>query len=309
MLTQEGFLFFMRYQKPPTSIEQQITIMRNRGLIIEDESYARQCLQFVGYFRLSGYALPFQLNYNNDGSHTFIRNTCFEDISDLYVFDRKLRLLVIDALERIEVAVRATISQVMSERVGVHWYLDCSTFSSNFDYFSFFDRLKKDIGHDHSKRAVRQVFIQHYFEKYTDPPLPPSWMIFEILSLGTLSKIFKNLLREHQKKITKEYELDGSIFSSWLHSLSYLRNLAAHHQRLWNRKYTIKPAVAKKFSDDLTSQDRFYAQAVLIQVLLKVILPDSGWSHSLCKLLNEHPTVDIEKMGFPVNWTAKDLWK
>ena len=308
MLTPGGFLL-MRYQKPSTTIQEQIAIMRNRGLIVPDESYARQYLEFIGYFRLAGYALPFQLNYNADGTHEFLPNTRFEDVVDLYVFDRKLRLLVIDALERIEVAVRATISRQMSERIGAHWYLDGTPFFPGFDHDDFLDRLKKDIGHDHSRKAVRQIFIQHYYDKYTDPALPPSWMVFEVLSLGTVSKIFKNLAREHQKPIAKEYELDTSIFASWLHALSYLRNLAAHHQRLWNRRYTIRPAVARKVANDLSQQDRFYAQAVMIQVLLKKISPGTVWGARLLDLFNEYPSIEIKRMGFPENWNSRDVWQ
>jgi len=308
MLTPGGFLL-MRYQKPSTTIQEQIAIMRNRGLIVPDESYARQYLEFIGYFRLAGYALPFQLNYNADGTHEFLPNTRFEDVVDLYVFDRKLRLLVIDALERIEVAVRATISRQMSERIGAHWYLDGTPFFPGFDHDDFLDRLKKDIGHDHSRKAVRQIFIQHYYDKYADPALPPSWMVFEVLSLGTVSKIFKNLTREHQKPIAKEYELDVSIFASWLHALSYLRNLAAHHQRLWNRRYTIRPAVARKVANDLSQQDRFYAQAVMIQVLLKKISPGTVWGARLLDLFIEYPSIEIKRMGFPENWNSRDIWQ
>ncbi len=299
----------MRYQKPSTTIQEQIAIMRNRGLIVFDEIYARQYLEFIGYFRLAGYALPFQLNYNADGTHEFLPNTRFEDVVDLYVFDRKLRLLVIDALERIEVAVRATISWQMSERIGAHWYLDGTPFFPGFDHDDFLDRLKKDIGHDHSRKAVRQIFIQHYYDKYTDPALPPSWMVFEVLSLGTVSKIFKNLAREYQKPIAKEYELDVSIFASWLHALSYLRNLAAHHQRLWNRRYTIRPAVARKVANDLSQQDRFYAQVVMIQVLLKKISPGTVWGARLLDLFNEYPSIEIKRMGFPENWNSRDIWQ
>jgi abortive infection bacteriophage resistance protein len=308
MLTPGGFLF-MRYQKPPTSIQEQIAIMRNRGLIVADENYAKQYLECIGYFRLAGYALPFQLNYNADGAHVFLPNTRFEDVVDLYVFDRKLRLLVIDALERIEVAVRATVSQLMGERIGAHWYLDRAPFFPAFDYDDFLDRLKKDIGHDHSRKAVRQIFIQHYYDNYTDPALPPSWMVFEVLSLGTVSKIFKNLTREHQKPIAKKYELDVSIFGSWLHALSYLRNLAAHHQRLWNRRYTIRPAIARKVANDLSQQDRFYAQAVMIQVLLKKISPGTVWGARLLDLFNEYPSIEIKRMGYPENWNTRDIWQ
>ena len=308
MLTPGGFLL-MRYQKPSTSIQEQIAIMRNRGLIISDADYAEQYLKFIGYFRLAGYALPLQINYNEDGSHFFLPGTRFEDIVDLYAFDRKLRLLVIDALERIEVAVRATISQAMAEQYGPHWYLGKQLFVPTFDYVAFLDRLKKDIGHDHSRKPARQTFIQHYYDKYSEPELPPSWMVFEVLSVGTVSKIFKNISREYQKPIARTYDLDAGIFASWLHSLSYLRNLAAHHQRLWNRKYTIKPALTKRVPIDLYQQDRFYAQAVMIQVLLKKISPGSDWSTRLLDLFNEYPSIEIQRMGFPENWIARDIWQ
>ncbi len=126
----------MKYQKSSTSIQEQIAIMRNRSLIVADEDYAKQYLEFIGYFRLAGYALPFQLNYNADGAHVFLPNTHFKDIVDLYIFDRKLRLLVIDALEKIEVAIRATISQSMSEKNGPHWYLSKEVFIPTFAYCS-----------------------------------------------------------------------------------------------------------------------------------------------------------------------------
>lgn len=261
------------------------------------------------YFRLAGYALPLQINYNEDGSHAFLPGVRFEDIVDLYVFDRKLRLLVIDALEKIEVAIRATISQSMSEKFGPHWYLSEAPFIPTFAYSAFLDRLKKDIVHDHARKPARQTFIQHYYDKYSEPELPPSWMVFEVLSVGTVSKIFKNIAREHQKPIARVYGLDTGILASWLHALSYLRNLAAHHQRLWNRKYTIKPAIAKKAPVDLSQQDRFYAQAVMIQVLLRKISPGTIWGARLFDLFNEYPSIEIKRMGFPENWNTKDIWQ
>lgn len=308
MLTPGGFLLPMRYQKPPTTIEAQITILRNRGLMIADEDYAHRSLKFIGYFRLAGYALPFQLNNNADGSHTFLTPTRFEDITDLYSFDRKLRLLVIDELERIEVSVKAVIDRCMSEEYGPHWYLNKALFISSFSYSEFLERLKKDIGHDHSRKSIRQTFIQHYYQKYSEPELPPSWMIFEVLSMGAVSKIFKNLAREHQKPIAKVYDLDSVVLASWLHALSYLRNLAAHHQRLWNRKYTIKPVIAKKAPMELVQQDRFYAQAVMIQYLSKRIYFGECWNLKLIELFSLYPHINIKKMGFDKAWYESNAW-
>jgi abortive infection bacteriophage resistance protein len=122
----------MKFAKPATSIDDQIALLKRRGLVIADELRAKHYLRFVGYYRLAGYALPFQVNYNADGSHRFLDGVSFEDILDLYVFDRKLRLAVMDAVERIEVAFRAQFSQTMSEVRGPHGFMDAAHFVPSY---------------------------------------------------------------------------------------------------------------------------------------------------------------------------------
>ncbi|MBI5898656.1 MAG: Abi family protein [Rhodocyclales bacterium] len=298
----------MKFDKPAIDADAQVALLRSRGLLIPGEARAKHYLRFIGYYRLAGYSLPLQVNYNADGSHRFLDGVSFDDVLDLYVFDRKLRLAVMDALERIEVAFRAVLSQCMSERHGPHWYTDAGLFVPTYRHDKFIDVLKKDIGDDPAKAAVRQTFIQHYYDKYGDPPLPPSWMVFEVLSFGTVSQVFKNLLRDQQKPIAKTFGLDGSVLASWLHAITYLRNLAAHHQRLWNRAYTIKPIVAKQYAADLTDPRRFYAQAVMIEVLLKAVSPDTHWGDRLAALLAEHPKVRADRLGFSADWQKRPVW-
>ena len=294
--TPAGFLLPMKFTKPSTSIEEQIALLRSRGLVIANEDRARHYLRFLGYYRLSGYALPFQVNYNADGSHRFLDGTCFEDILDLYVFDRKLRLAVMDAVERIEVAFRAQFSQTMCELHGSHWFMDAT-------------RIKDDIGYDESRAAMRQTFIKHYYNKYGDPKLPPSWMVFEALTFGAVSQAFKGLTRPNQKPVAKVFGLDAAVLASWLHALSYLRNLAAHHQRLWNRTYTIKPIQAKQYAAELQDTTRFYAQAVMVEAILKTVSPRTHWGQRLADLLAEHPNVRADRLGFPADWRNRPLWR
>ncbi|MCO5099267.1 MAG: Abi family protein [Rhodocyclaceae bacterium] len=298
----------MKFTKPAIDIEAQIALLRSRGLTFTDEGRARHYLRYVGYYRLAGYSLPLQVDYNADGSHRFLDGVCFEDILDLCVFDRKLRLAVMDAVERIEVAFRAQFSQTMSELHGSHWFMDAVHFQPRYDHADFIFRIKKDIGHDNAKAAMRQTFIKHYYDRYGEPELPPSWMIFEVLSFGTVSLAFKNLTRQNQKPVAKPFGLAGEVLASWLHALSYLRNLAAHHQRLWNRTYTIKPIQAKRYADELQDTSRFYAQAVMADVLLKVISPDTRWGQRLAELLAEHPKVQARRLGFPDDWRQRPLW-
>lgn len=307
--TPAGFLLPMKFTKPAIPLDDQIALLRSRGLTIADEGLARHYLRFVGYYRLAGYALPYQVNYNADGSHRFLDGVSFEDILDLYVFDRKLRLAVMDAVERIEVAFRTQFSQTMSELHGPHWFMDTAHFVPSYRHDKFIARIKDDIGHDTSRAAMRQTFIKHYYDKYGDPELPPSWMVFEVLSFGTVSLAFKSLTRQNQKLVAKAFGLDGAVLASWLHALSYLRNLAAHHQRLWNRTYTIKPIQAKQYATELPDTTRFYAQAVMAEVLLKVVSPDTHWGQRLADLLAEHPKVRADRLGFPVDWRNRPLWK
>ncbi|NYT58224.1 Abi family protein [Alcaligenaceae bacterium] len=299
----------MNFIKPAIDLDAQLALLRSRGLIIPDEDRARHYLRFVGYYRLAGYALPFQVNYNADGTHRFCAGTTLEDILNVYVFDRKLRLAVMDALERIEVAVRALVSQTLSEQHGPHWFMDASHFTSKPWHDRFIERVKTDIGHDPARAKVRSVFIKHYYDKYTEPDLPASWMTFEALSFGSVSQAYTHLTREKQKPIAKALGLDPKILASWLHALSYLRNLAAHHQRLWNRAYTIKPIAAKRYAKDLQNGSRLYAQMVLIQALLSVISPNSGWGRRLSSLLAANPAIPGARLGFPNNWRDRELWR
>lgn len=303
-----GFFIVMKYNKLSKSFEEQLSILKARGLVVNNEKLAIHYLKNVGYFRLSGYSLPFQVNFNEGGNHIFLDDARFEDVVSLYQFDRNLRLITIDALEKIEVGLKATLNQVMCELGGVHWYMDKNYFHKKFNYESFLKILRKEIG---CNDAIKHAFIQHYLKKYTEPELPPSWMIFEVMSLGRVSIIFKNIKFDFQKVMAKEYGLRVEILVSWLHSLSYLRNLAAHHQRLWNRSYTIKPIIFRKMLgvNEPFSQDRFYAQALVIQILLREISPHHAWKESLKNLFEQSLFIDIKKLGFVKDWFKYQSWK
>ena len=299
----------MKFTKPAINVEQQLNLLKDRGLLIPNQEAAKHQLKTIGYYRLAGYSLPFQVGHNEDGTHKFIDQTTFDDVINLYLFDRQLRLLASEALEQIEIAFRSELSQAMSESFGPHWYLDPAFFVSKSTHQGFIDLIKKEIGFNASKSTTRQRFIQHYLDKYCEPELPPSWMIFEILSFGTISQVFKNLPREHQKKISKMYDMDSGVLASWLHAIAYLRNLAAHHQRLWNRTYTIKPIAARRYEAEFSELNRFYQQAVIIQVMLKTIVKNPTWPVKLTELFSAYPKIHLNQMGFPADWQTRELWK
>ena len=308
MRTQAGFFMPEIFCKPAISLEEQVALLKSRGLLIADEAHAKHYLRHIGYYRLSGYGLVFQVDYNADGQHRFHPDASFEAILDLYVFDRKLRLHMLDALERIEVAARAAISHEMCAQHKPHWFMDAAHFHDAYRHAKFLNVVKNDIGHDQGKAHTRQVFIQHYYTKYNQPELPPSWMVFEVLSFGAVSQVFNNLTRQNQKPIARSFGLDPSIFSSWLHAVSYTRNLVAHHARLWNKTFTITPIAAKALAAEMQPNNKLYAQAIVCQALLDVIAPGSHWATRLAVLMKEHPKVPLAKMGFPEDWKTRSLW-
>lgn len=164
------------------------------------------------------------------------------------------------------------------------------------------------IGHHEAHKNRRPVFIQHYYDTYDTPDMPPCWMVFESISFGTISVAFKNLAHPEYEAICKRFGLPHPILSSWLHSISYIRNVCAHHSRLWNRRCTIKPIIANAYRQDLTPNHTVYAQLVVMQILLGTIAPDNHWAKKVADLLSEHPNIDQSAMGFPPDWQQRKIW-
>lgn len=278
-------------------------------MILEDRPRAEHYLRFIGYYRLSGYWFPFQYRDDGPDHDNFRPGTKFERVLDRYVFDRRLRLLIMDAAERIEVAARTAISNTLSERCGPHWYLDATQFVPAFDHAGFLRRVRQEAGIGPNNRHKQPEFIRHYLKTYNEPPEPPSWMVFEVLPFGTVSIVFKHLLDDHRKPIASEFGLPRERLGSWLHAMSHLRNLCAHHSRVWNRFFGVTPSVAKSERHHVTQPKRFYNHAVAIQILLKRISGDTHWAGRLNDLLADHPNIPLDLMGFPENWHTHEVWR
>ncbi len=208
-----------------------------------------------------------------------------------------------DGVERIEVALRTLISNYMSEKYGAHWFLNSACFNSNRNYHKLVEMIEKSTGLNNPQK--RNESCKHYYEIYTSPKLPPSWIVTETLSLGNWSWIFDKLTNDRDKKsIAREINLPFPLMKSWLISLTYLRNLCAHHQRIWNRKFTITPSTPKKknLAELFKAKDKFWVQAVIINILLKEISRNPTWIMRISNLLESHPVIDLAELGFPPDW-------
>lgn len=285
--------------------------MIERGLVVEDEDEAKHYLHQIGYYRLCGYTLPFQKGGDGHDRHDFREPVEFRVVLDRYVFDRKLRLLLLDAIERIEVSFRAALSNSIAQRHTPHWYQDASLFEAGYDHAALITELKRQIVHNPStpeREAQRDIHIRHYYDNYYDPDMPPSWMIFETISFGTISRIFEGLYKSETTEVCNPLRVNHDTLSSWMHAISYVRNLCAHHKRVWNKTLTIKPAIARKHKTKFQGNSKIYGVMVVIQILLDQVAPDNTWAERLSELLEEHPDIPLANMGIPDNWRDKPFW-
>ena len=298
----------MKYSKPPLSIADQIARLKQRGLKFNDEQKAAHYLSNISYYRLRAYTYPFQDNF--DPTHPFNKEVSFEGIIALYLFDRRLRLLVLNAIEKIEVALRTKIIYEYALVYGSHWFMNASLYHNPKLYKLNQETLRKEINRS------TETFIEHYKETYTSPKLPPSWMSLEVVSMGLLGKLFSNLLRgEVKTRVAKEFGLKKSEhLTSWIHTLVNLRNICAHHSRLWNRRFTIVPKIPYN-TDNIFIQNKniydnkLYAQLCCINYITRIISPKSSFVADLKNLLGTCDLVDCREMGFPNNWKVEPLWK
>ncbi len=293
------------YDKPALTYQEQIDQLKLRGLEINNLPRAIHLLESISYYRLSGYWYPMLLDKSN---HVFKSNSLFKSAFNLYCFDRKLRVLIIRELEKIEVSIRAKMIYVLSHEFGAFWYQKANLFNNHVKHSKSLGSLENDY-----KRSDEE-FIEAFMRKYSDS-LPPSWMMLEITSFGTLSFMYSNLKAGRTKrKIANHFGLNDRTFASWLHSIVYLRNVCAHHSRLWNRIMSIQPIKPIKPSkqwliDDTVSNRKTYYILSIILYLMQTINPDNSIVKRVKMLLNDYQNVDTKAMGFPNNWEEENLWQ
>lgn len=295
------------YNKQPISIADQISILKSRGLMFDNEQEAVEYLKIISYFRLASYWKPME---SDKLKHIFKSNSKFENVVILYNFDKELRTLIFSAIQSIEIALRTKIIQIVSSNYGAFWFTEKSLFTNTTIFSKCLLNIEEEL-----KRSKEDFLIEH-FAKYDNPPYPPAWKTLEVSSFGTLSKLYCNLADNNLKKqIARELGLPQHLYlESWIKSLSVLRNCIAHHARIWNRKYPWKPQIPQKLQspwiqNSTISHEKLYAQLCCIGYLLNAIHPNNNFKQKLKILLSKYSIVDISAMGFPKLWYNEALWK
>jgi len=298
----------MKYAKPPLSIKDQIDLLVSRGMEIPDRDRAYRYLSHISYFRLRGYWIPFE-NSDDGKEHHFKPGTSFDSVLELYIFDRKFRLLMLEAIERVEISFRAHFANELGVIYGSHFYLNNQYSNNSQTHHELIDYLQEEI--DRST----ELFIEHYKNTYDDPPLPPIWAAAEVMSFGQLSTWLKNLKsRKDRNRLAHPYGIDEVVFQSFMHHLTIVRNITAHHGRLWNRRmvFTIKlPKTPTTLSQMLNKKSKQYIgnTVIILGYFLRKISPETTWPQRMRQLIEDSPGIRPAAMGFDEKWKDLPLWQ
>lgn len=297
----------MKYSKQPLDYSEILDLLESRGLIIRDRNKAIECLKVVSYFRLDNYFHPME---SDKVQHIFKPGSTFDNAMDLYRFDCDLRELIFTAIQAVEIALRSKMIHHISLQYGAFWFTDVSLFRDANIHHKCMEQIRQEL------KRTREEFIIEHSAKYSEPEFPPVWKTLEVTSFGTLSKLFCNFAdNKIKKRIAREFNLPQHlVLESWIKSAVVLRNYLAHHSRVWNRKFPIKPQMTTPLRGNwvippVGNYDKLYSQLCYLQYLLNVIRPCNNFSLRLKVLLTEHLNVDTSAMGFPGNWLDEPLWR
>lgn len=304
------------YKKLPLSFQEQLEQLKTRGLIIEEENKALHLLKNLSYYRLSGYW--YTLLQEPKNQHLFKPESSFNQAFNLYCFDRELRLLILNQIEKIEIAIRSIVSYECSQEWGTFWLSESNNFKNEYKYTKNTERILEEV-----KRS-KEYFLDEYKRKYNEI-IPPSWITLEVCSFGSLSTTYSILKPGKTKRnIASNFGLNEKVFESWLHAIIYIRNICAHHSRLWNKHLAIKPILPEKTNHNwinsftivdsrtnskLNIKNRTYFALCMIKYLLQTINPNNSFTEKLEELFNKYPLVDRKALGYTDNWQNEPLWK
>jgi abortive infection bacteriophage resistance protein len=321
------------YTKPHLEFEEQLRLLKTRGLEVTDDAAALQYLRRLGYYRLSGYwypcrqlisLLPNQIKpIRPQRKDEFMSGSRLQDAVQLYVFDKKLRLLMLDAIERVEVAFRVDIAHLLGKKdrfAHNNPSLLHGNFTKKVDRRT--GRTQYDewlIKHDQLIRRSKEDFVEHYKAKYGLPL--PIWVAIELWDFGLLSVFYKGMTVQDKTVIAAKYGIpEFQVMESWLRCLNYVRNVVAHHSRLWNRNLIDQPKLSAKgvmpafdpFIGNVHVTSRIYIVICILAHLMKRVCPRSTWQTRLVELIKSFPDaahMKVKDMGFPEDWEEHVFWR
>lgn len=302
----------MDYLKGHLPLEEQAQRLLDRGLNAEKGELIRR-LSAVSYYRLSGYLFPFR----ETGTDNFRPGTELRVVWDRYCFDRRLRVLLLDAIERVEVAVRTQLVYHFSHAHGAFGHIHESNFPGLkvLEYIGWRESLVEET------QRSKEQFKDHFFKKYGDCHQNlPIWMVSELMSMGSMLSFYKGVEKGIQDQVAGHFGMPDEQLLTWLRSLYATRNICAHHSRIWNRLLGYAPGLPQKnkhpdwhLEDEngkkRITNNRTGMVLIICHQFLKLISPTSQWQQRVNELFAQYPEIPRADMGLPADWQNHPLWK
>jgi len=308
----------------PKSFEDQVALLKSRGMLFDNEKRAEKYLAYIGYQRLSVYWNVFYQNVQT--KEHFIKGIKFEDILNLYIFDRKLRGLFLEASERIEICMKVLLSDsICIPSSDPFWYLNSSYFNVRTDKFFINGEKQKELCdhnwvlekiNDNLKKFSKNNSSLKRFADVRQTPIP-SWELVDILTFGLFSNVMSLVKGENSLGVYQQFDLPKKILDNWLECVVGVRNICAHYGLLYRRSFSNTPMSLSKSKKRTSTIDlepykmTFYAQFFVYSYLLNKISPTSSWTSRVKSLISEHisnPLLSYDKMGFPADWDKNPLF-
>ena len=279
--------------KRPTTYEEQLSLLKSRGLVINDDAACLDILQSINYYRLTAYLLPFK-----QSDDTFLKGTTFERVYRIYEFDRRLRSLLLSAIEEIELFLRTRLAYYSAHSYGALGYLEQDKYSDVHDHDRFIQSIEAAI-----KNNKNTPVVKHHNAVYGGKF--PIWVIVEFFSIGNLSYFYSDWLVADKKYIAKAlFNTTYPFMDSWMKCITVLRNRCAHYSRLYYTLFTDTPRIPPPV--EYKCNKRIFDQILMLKFMS---VQNKNWSSSFIPSLDalveeyqEH--IDFEHIGFPKNWRA-----
>lgn len=282
----------LKQHQPPMTIDEQVENLKEIGLIVRDEEYAKRILNDISYFRL---IKAYSLNLK-DRNGLYHDSVTFEQIVELYLFNANFRQILFPEIEKIEIHVRCRLGNYFAGKYGVTGYLEKEHFNNPKYHEIFLKDIEEEI-----RRNSKAPFVRNFCENYEGGKLPV-YALMEVFSFGTLSKFYKNMLNQDKKAVASSFGVGYTYLESWLESISYVRNICAHYGRLYNAKLSKTPILYKEYTKLGIRNNRIFGVLLCMKHLLR---DDPHWSlfvDTLEILFEKYENVDIVTMGFPSKW-------
>jgi len=297
------------YSKPPLSFEAQADRLIERGLAADRDQLIKR-LSSTSYFRLCGYIYPFKTN----GGEALEAGLSLDKVWQLYSFDQRLRTVLLDAIEAIEVFIRTQLAYHFSHDYGAFAYQDPVNLPNlpPGKCLAWHQKLDSQV-----QRSLRshEEFVVHFFNKYGDEHSRlPIWMLVELMDFGATLTFYRGVSDAHKKRIAQIIKVPDRVLSSWLLALNTVRNRCAHHSRLWNWQMG-NPVLLpneRKYPDwhkPRLDNRQIGIVLTLCRHMLNHISPANTWSERVFELFELFPDQPLAELGLPSGWKNHPLWK